>query len=87
MFGDTIFLVTARRHGDKGPAVKVTAILQYGEDRTNSTSVEVTDEAVLKKFDAMCESAIKSVKEDLEQQARRDTLRSAHIAGEKGETL
>lgn len=79
------FLVTARRDGKKS-AIKVTAIQPYGS-RTTSVSVDVEDKELLKKFDAICDAAVKANQDSLQDEASRHALKSAYIAGEKGEKI
>lgn len=80
------FLITARRDAGGKPAIKVTAIQPYGS-RTTSVSADVTDKELLKKFDAICDAAVKTVQDPLQEEATRHALRSAYIAGEKGEKI
>jgi hypothetical protein len=85
MIGETTFQATAR-YENGASSIKVTASTPYGS-RSASFSVDVTDEKLLGKLDSLFEAAIKSVREEAQQQSVKAAAQAFVVATENKEAL
>lgn len=85
MIGEATIHATARFENGEA-RIRVTAIRPYG-DRTVSTTVDVEDDALNAKISKVFEAAVKSVREDLDQQSFKEAAQAVTVAFENKEKL
>lgn len=85
MIGTTTFKATARF--DEGEVkISVTGVCPYGK-RSASVSVEIEDEKLLAQIGGLMEKAIRSVREDLNQQATAAAAKCLVVATDMKEKV